>query len=270
MFTPKYRSVTYLFLFFLITVSFLSLTGCGQRTESSPIPDFDYTGSDPKAIKIAEQVMEALGGKENWDNTRYIAWDWFGKRLNVWDKWTGRYRVASRVSLIILNLHTGEGKAWKFGHEMAGDDLKGLLEYGAEAWANDSYWLFAPYKLKDPGVTLKYLREDTTRDGRQADVISVTFNSVGVTPNNKYHLYIDKETKLLAQWSYFMDRDDAFPRFTTEWRNWQKYGDILISDDPGPGPRKKHKNIMVFQTLPDSVFQTSAIIDWEPIKKEYH
>ena len=33
---------------------------------------FDLEGSDAKAIEIADAVMEKMGGRENWDNTRYL------------------------------------------------------------------------------------------------------------------------------------------------------------------------------------------------------
>ncbi|WP_133273578.1 hypothetical protein [Hymenobacter radiodurans] len=39
---------------------------------------FDQAGSDPKAIAIADKVMNAMGGYDAWRNTRYLAWSFFG------------------------------------------------------------------------------------------------------------------------------------------------------------------------------------------------
>ncbi|HEX9189063.1 MAG TPA: hypothetical protein VGB87_18435, partial [Vicinamibacteria bacterium] len=58
-------------------------------------------GSDPKAVAVADRVMQALGGEAAWKATRYLRFDFAvdrgGKtvmrRAHWWDKWTGRYRV---------------------------------------------------------------------------------------------------------------------------------------------------------------------------------
>lgn len=253
----------------IISVIFFSLNGCREssqsstQTKSSPPTSFNPTGSDAKAIKIADQVMAACGGRENWEKTRFITWRALGKRINVWDKWTGDVRIESRRSLILMNLHTMKGHAWKGLQEITDpDELERAMQYGYEAWLHDSYWLFLPFKLKDPGVSLKYMGEGKTADERPVDIVSLTFKNVGINPQNKYLIYIDKETHLLTQWTYFMDAADKYPRFTTPWANYQKYGNILLSDDRG---KKRHKDIALFDKLPRSVFEEPLPIEWEKI-----
>ena len=51
------------------------------------------SGPEIDANKIADEVMAAQGGLENWNNTRVIAWDFFGYRNLIWDKWTGDVRI---------------------------------------------------------------------------------------------------------------------------------------------------------------------------------
>jgi hypothetical protein len=241
-------------------------SACDSKTK---IPPFDLAGSDAKAVALADSVMAACGGRENWEKTRIVTWDWFGKRLNVWDKWTGDIRVESRRSLILMNLNTKKGRAWKDGHEITEPEaLQRALDYGYEAWANDSYWMFLPFKLKDGGVTLKYLGEGTTAEGQSAEVLSVTFNKAGLTPNNKHHVYIDKESKLLVQWDFYMDAKDPAPRFAVPWKNYQQFGKILLSDDRGEGARKKHVGLGVFEALPASVFNRPDSIDWVKVHSE--
>ena len=65
-------------------------------------------------------------------------------------------------------------------------ELKEALDNAYAAWINDSYWVVMPYKLQDPGVKLTYTREDKTEDGKDAHVLTMTFDSVGLTPQNKY------------------------------------------------------------------------------------
>ena len=61
--------------------------------ESYPAAEgFDTAGSNTQAIAVAEATMLAMGGYTAWDQPRYITWRFFGRRLHVWDKWTGDIR----------------------------------------------------------------------------------------------------------------------------------------------------------------------------------
>ncbi len=57
------------------------------------LPNFIEKDSDAKAIKIADEVMKASGGKKNWDATHFISWNFFGSRKLIWDKYTGNVRI---------------------------------------------------------------------------------------------------------------------------------------------------------------------------------
>ena len=54
---------------------------------------FNENDSDEKAIRIADEVMEAMGGRKNWDMERYFKWNFFGARTLWWDKWKGDVRI---------------------------------------------------------------------------------------------------------------------------------------------------------------------------------
>ncbi len=91
-----------LICFFLATI----LSGLmGQETSNPPAPGFNLADSDPEAIRIADQVMEALGGRKNWDKTRYLKWNFFGKRRHTWDRYTGNYRLEAGNLLVLMNLN---------------------------------------------------------------------------------------------------------------------------------------------------------------------
>ena len=236
----------------------------GQTTDNPPAPGFNLAGSDAKAIAIADEVMEKLGGRENWDKTRYLTWRFFGRRMHVWDKWTGDIRVEREDEIILMNLHTKQGRAWKAGQEITHpDSLVKPLQAGYEAWINDSYWVFMPYKLKDSGVTLKYVGEGRMADSSAADILQLTFENVGVTPQNKYLVYVDKSTRLVGQWDFYPNASDSLPRFSNPWKNWQKFGNILLSDDRGRG---KHSDLAVFDELPAAVFQSPEPVNFQSAK----
>jgi len=229
-----------------------------QDSKNPAMEGFNAEGSDAKAITIADEVVAAHGGRANWDNTRYVSWKFFGRRLHVWDKWTGNMRLESGDNVMLMNLHSKKGRAWKKGVEVVQpDSLAKMLEGAESAWINDSYWMFLPFKLKDSGVTLKYHAEGATADGRKADVLQLTFEEVGRTPENKYLVYVDAETRLLTQWDFYTKFDDPEPRFTTPWANWQPHGKILLSADRG---KYQHSDIKVFDTLPESVFTTPDVV----------
>ena len=226
-----------------------------QKDRGNPAaPGFNAEGSDARAIAIADQVMQGLGGRNNWDNTRCITWKFFGRRFHVWDKHTGNIRVESRNRTVLMNIHTKKGRAWEDGQEITHpDSLAKRLDGGYRAWVNDSYWLVMPYKLKDSGVTLKYLGERKMESGADADVLQLTFEGVGVTPQNKYEVFVNKENKMVEQWAYFRTASDESPRFTGPWHDWKQHGKIMLSANRG---ERGHTDIAVFDELPASVFES--------------
>ena len=140
-----------------------------------------------------------------------------------------RIEDPSNELVILMNINSMEGKVQMGGEELTNaDSLAKYLDRGKRAWINDSYWLVMPFKLKDSGVTLYYLGEDTTEAGTKADVIKLTFEDVGVTPENFYDVWIDFDSKLITQWAYYRNMESQEPGFITPWGNYQKYGKNLV------------------------------------------
>jgi len=54
-----------------------------------------------------------------------------------------------------------------------GDSLTKLMASAKRMWTNDTYWMLMPYKLRDPGVILKY-------DGEVKDSTATTTRSLGL------------------------------------------------------------------------------------------
>jgi hypothetical protein len=241
----------------------------GQVAANPAASGFDHAGSDARAIEIADQVMNALGGRAAWDATRHLRWRFFGGRLHVWDKHTGNIRIEGKERdsdesyIILMNLTTKRGRAWRAGEEVSNaDDLAAMLDRGEAIWINDSYWMFMPYKLKDSGVTLRHVGSETLGDGRQADVLELTFRDVGRTPDNKYHVYVSRDRHLVEQWDFFEKATDPEPQFTSPWTGWQRYGSIMLSGGRGD---RGHSDIAVFTILPESVYQDPSQVDWSSL-----
>ncbi len=197
--------------------------------KNPPATGFNASGSDDMAMELADRTMEAMGGRAAWDAVRVIGWTIF-KRTHVWDKWTGDYRLEADSTLVIMNINTKQGRVWEKGVEITDAPKHGeVLAEAMSVWINDSYWLVMPYKLKDTGVTLNYMGEEKTEDGRAADAIQLTFAGVGDTPENKYLVWIDRESNLVTQWAYFEKAGDTEPKFIRPWTSWTPVGGIKIA-----------------------------------------
>ncbi|MEL6655067.1 MAG: hypothetical protein AAFP77_14415 [Bacteroidota bacterium] len=242
---------------------FIGLVFCASLTAQSsnpPAEGFNAAASDQQAIEIADEVMEAMGGREAYDNTRFIRWTFFGRRTLLWDKWTGRVRIdlVDDGQVMLVNIHTNEGKLWRNGvYETNPDTTAQYLQRATSIWINDSYWLVMPYKLKDSGVTLKYLGTEGAADSLEHK-LQLTFEEVGDTPDNKYWVMVADDTKLVTSWSFFTRFDDKSARFATPWADYEQKGDILLSGNRGRG---QLTDIGVFEVVPDAVFEEATPYD---------
>lgn len=229
---------------YLFLAGLILLLGCNSaRTKYLPnpaAPGFNQEGSDPQAIAIADEVMLAQGGRGAWDAMRYLSWNFFGNRTLLWDKFTGNVRIdwLKKSQKVVVNVQTGAGKVWiDETLQTHPDTIAKYLDMGKKVWINDSYWLVMPFKLKDSGVTLKYIGTGKTDSGLDSDILQMTFNGVGVTPDNKYHIWVDKSSKLVRQWAFFEKFSDEQPRFKSPWDDYKKMSPapVFLSGSRGPG-----------------------------------
>lgn len=192
--------------------------------------------SDSRAASIADSVILTMGGKENWDNTRCLSWTFFGRRTLWWNKWTGdvRIEIPARKLLLLSNINTKTGRAFRNGVEITQTDSVAYFNDRAyKILINDSYWLAMPFKLRDPGVQLSYLGTGVDSANIDCYVLQLTFTSVGVTPENKYHIWVDRRSYLVTQWAYFEKFSDDTAAINNPWLDYRRYGTILLSGDRG-------------------------------------
>ncbi|UXX79620.1 hypothetical protein N7E81_00655 [Reichenbachiella carrageenanivorans] len=228
-----------------------------------PADGFNFEASDPEAIIIADKVMTAMGGRKAWDETRYLSWNFFGKRSLLWDKFTGdvRIEIPDKNQILLVNINSMNGKAQIEGEEIsAPDSLAGYLKKAKSIWINDSYWLVMPYKLKDSGVALYYIGNDTTALGQESYVLQMAFDNVGDTPDNIYHIWVDEESNLITQWAFFRKSSHPNPDFITPWEDYQKYGNILLSG--GRGGARQLTEIKILSDVPDKAFTSFEPVNY--------
>lgn len=224
--------------------------------------------ADPKAVAVADRVMQALGGEDAWKATRYLRFDFAvdrgGKtvmsRAHTWDKWTGRYRVEGKDKdgkdlVVTMNVNTKEGQAALAGAPLAGDALKAALDTAYAWWVNDMYWLLMPYKMRDPGVTLAMAGHEE-KGADSWDRVLLTFDNVGLTPKDKYWVYVNTKTGLVDRWEFVL-KGEKTPPVPFEWKGWKTHGKIQLADDrvsPRDGTRIHFPVLEVPASVPDAVF----------------
>tara|TARA_X000001036_G_scaffold204452_2_gene192084 strand:+ start:6280 stop:7062 length:783 start_codon:yes stop_codon:yes gene_type:complete len=219
-----------------------------------PSPGFDVEGSDPLAIVLADRVMSAMGGREAWDKTRYLKWNFFDRHSLLWDKEAAKVRIEiqKRGQVILLDLNKLTGKVFQQGIELSNpDSVAFYLLKGKKIWMNDSYWLLMPFKLKDTGVTLTYVKEEVTQSGELSDVLKLTFKDVGATPDNAYWVWVSKDQDLIKQWAYFKHFTDSLPQFVSPWDDYKEYGEILLATGRG---WRNLTEVAVLSSVPPHIF----------------
>lgn len=254
--------------FILLLLLFSILSSCSKKqadtadtvveVEVNPAAEgFDAAGSDSKAIELADKIMVAQGGRKNWDQERFFTWNFFGRRSLWWDKLNGDVRIQMHnedSTVILVNIFNDTGRVFKSGEEITqADSVTKYVQRGKGMWINDSYWLFMPYKLKDSGVTLKYVKEDTTQSGQRCDILELTFKDVGNTPQNKYQVWVDKSDNLIKQWAFYRSNDMEEPNFITPWEKYEQFGSLLLACNRG---EREITDVKVVPEMDAKVFTT--------------
>src|SRR3990170_3951686 len=115
----------------VLGVVLLTINSCNLKSSETAnafknpaAEDFNLANSDPAAVELADSIMEAMGGWENWNNTRFISWNFFDNRNLVWDKKEERARIESLKDSItyLVNLKTVTGKVWVKGQPITERD----------------------------------------------------------------------------------------------------------------------------------------------------
>ncbi len=173
---------------------------------------FAADAPDDKAQQLARDVWKASGG-ENWSRISRLRFTFIveqdGKQLAAaehdWDRAAGTDHVKWKGKEATITLANPP------------QDEEGKAAYAR--WVNDSYWLLAPLKVLDPGVTLAY-EGSKEMDGASCETLRLSFQQVGLTHGDQYVLYVDHSTKLVRSWDYIPNGD------TTMHGTWEKYDDF--------------------------------------------
>jgi len=124
---------------------------------------------------------------------------------------------------------------------------------------NDTYWLLMPYKMRDPGVVLTLAGSEKKGEDRW-DKVLLTFDSVGLTPRDRYWVFVNAKTGLVDRWEFVL-KGEKTPPVPFDWRGWKAFGRIQLADDrvnPKDGTRIHFPVLEVPAALPDTAFSLTA------------
>lgn len=183
--------------------------------------------ADEKADDLARAVMSA-SGIDQWPKVKVVRFTFNveadGKPVisakHEWDVRAGTDAVAWAGKNVTVNVSApAEDEDSKAAHQR---------------WVNDSYWLLMPLKLMDAGVTRTYQGTQQV-DGQTYEVLQLSFEGVGLTPGDRYNLYIDPDAHLVRQWDYMPSPEK---KMTATWDNYQTFGGLTLATEHQMGNRR--------------------------------
>jgi hypothetical protein len=223
----------------LLLTCLVGLVGCGQREAADDaasreqVVAYDLPPIETRADSIALRIMDAHGGVDTWRRIRYVRFDFGfdddeGKRVarsHLWDRFANRYRVewqtgADSTVVALFDTDTREGEAYLNGVELPDSLERRYVERAYEMFINDTYWLMAPMKLLDPGVERAYVPDSSSADYA---VITTTYHDVGLTPDDQFWFWMDRQTGMLDHWAYQLQGRKNRPPTMWNWRECESF-----------------------------------------------
>lgn len=161
-------------------VTLLILAFIGYLFIDDPVPA-GVQGQE--AEQLADEMLSALN-KPGFDSIEVIEFTYPGGHSYLWDRGNNQVQVRWENNDIFLDLNESA-------------ETYTTLEYQAyEYFINDSFWLIAPFKVRDNGVVRSVVELEEGRG------LLVSYTTGGVTPGDSYLWILD---------------DKGFP---IAWRLW--------------------------------------------------
>lgn len=255
----------------------LFLVGCNTDSsadspgvEASETPSVTYEFEDPEVDRIYSEMMASMAPGGAWDRTRYLRFDWvFDRgdgnpfvRSHSWDRYTGDYKLemtnreGGEVVAVFNTEAPEDGRVWLDGVEQEGETADEMLDGAHGAYINDAYWFIMPYKWADPGVNTRFVGIETDEEGREWEVVELSFEGVGRTPDNMYRAFVNPDSNLMERWWHYRAAD-AEPS-PADWTEWTEIGGVMLAlNRPRvDGSRIHFQNVIAAEEIPEGAFST--------------
>ena len=188
----------------------------GYRLADEPIPKGE---GGPRAEYLTDKMFDALN-YEAWKDLNAIAWSYPLGHNYLWDRKANLVSVNWDEYTVLLDPETRQGQVFEGKKEIT-ENKEEYLNQAFEYFANDSFWLIAPFKARDPGTTRKTVQYEGE------DALLVQYSSGGVTPGDSY-LWILDESGMPVAWKFWASIVPVGGlKFT--WENWEDANGAKIS-----------------------------------------
>ena len=158
-------------LFFILILALVGVLVIIVMIVNQPVPN-GTMGQDAEAL--ADEMLATLN-KEAFDSLEYIEFSFREKHEYRWDLANNTVWVKWEEDEVYLNLNKIAGAF----------DERETEAY--EYFINDSFWLVAPFKIRDDGVIRSTVEVENGRG------LLVTYSSGGLTPGDSYLWIIDEK-----------------------------------------------------------------------------
>ncbi len=151
-----------------------------------------------------------------------------------WDRLAGRARISwtdkdGRAIDAVLDTQDRSVSAKVNSQPAPADATEEIAKAAYGRYINDVYWLLLPLKLLDPGTQLELLAPETV-GGTEFQVLKISFDNVGLTPGDVYHLYVDTKTNQIRHWKMLLQGRADKPSMVT-WEDYQSVGPLMLAID---------------------------------------
>lgn len=187
---------------------------------------FLYFASEPlpvgqqgiKAEELTDKIQAAINQKA-WDTTAAISFTFRGKHHYLWDKKRSLVQVEWENKKVLYHTQTLEGKAYENNSKLSNSKKTDAIKKANDYFNNDSFWLIAPFKLRDPGTIRSIVMQD------QQEALMVTYASGGSTPGDSYVWLLD-QNYLPKAWRMWVS---IIPvgGIETSWEDWKTFQNNL-------------------------------------------
>ncbi|MEQ8471230.1 MAG: hypothetical protein RIC35_08590 [Marinoscillum sp.] len=215
-----------IFKFTLGTILFIvALLLITRMVLNRPMPEGE---PGDKAERLTDQMLEALN-VEAYDTLKVIEWDYPRGHSFVWRKVEDSVTVSWDDYKVTFKTKTLDGRAYDAGKALSGNDKADALQTAWEFFANDSFWLVAPFKVRDPGTSRAYVKSE------RGEGILVTYSSGGVTPGDSYLWILDEDFR--PKYWHLWTQKVPIGGIEFMWHGWEQHENVWFAPlHQGPGP----------------------------------
>ncbi|MEQ8475852.1 hypothetical protein [Fulvivirga sp.] len=201
--------------FLIIVLSVAAILALIFVIVDEPIPEGQ---EGPEAEQLADNILATLN-KPAWDSLEVIEWTYpIGDHHYMWNKKEGKVEANWDDKKVVFRPDDGTGEAFVKGELVDDNDLiKDAILY----FNNDSFWLIAPYKIKDPGTIRKVVEYE------DKEALLVQYTSGGSTPGDSYLWIVDDNYRPTA-WKFWASIVPIGGMHFT-WEDWKDIHGAQIS-----------------------------------------